>query len=61
MKCRVRSQFRLRDSNPGPLIPKRRRYHYTKGSDQKVRKNHVRHYIPPPFEESRLVSGESAM
>ena len=27
----VWSQFQLRDSNLGPPIPKRRRYHYTKG------------------------------
>ena len=33
--------------------------HYTNGSDLKVQKNHLHHYIPPPFEERRLVWGDS--
>ena len=36
-----------------------RRYHYTKGSDLKVRKNHLHSYIPSPFEDRRLVWGDS--
>ena len=44
LKCWVLSQFQLWDSNLGPPIPKQRRYHYAKGSDPKVRKNHLRHY-----------------
>ena len=52
-------QFRLRDSNPGPLIPKQRWYHYTKGYDPEVQKNRLLHYIPPPFEERRIEWGDS--
>ena len=35
---------RFWDSNLGPPIPRWTQYHYTKGSDPEVRKNHLRHY-----------------
>ena len=63
LKCWVPSQFQPWDSNLGPPIPRRRRYHYTKGSDPKVRKNHLRHYnrsnmhLPLSFQYSITVEG----
>ena len=55
MKCQVHSEIQTWDL----WIPKRRRYHYRKGSDLKVRKNQLCHYIPPPFEERRLMWSDS--